>query len=108
MSKLLSKIIRDAIASNSCKIGTREALGSINDAKIIVCSSSLPSDTKKKIEESARSRHIPIYNFDDGSVEMGRLCNKPFRISVLSITSGNESEISALLKEVNKEESRSS
>ena len=105
MSKILAKVIKDAISSNKCKIGRKEVLHSAKSSKLIVCSSSLPEDTKKKIEETARSARIPIYNFTDTSVQLGRLCNKPFRISVISIDTASDSDISAVLEEINKEES---
>ncbi|MFQ5920941.1 MAG: ribosomal L7Ae/L30e/S12e/Gadd45 family protein [Nitrososphaerales archaeon] len=104
MSKTLAKVIRNAISSKSCRFGGREVLGSLKgkNSKLVVCSGSLPDDTMSKIQEAASSSQVPIYRYEDTSVELGRLCNKPFRVSVLSIASASESEISALLEEVNK------
>ena len=107
MSKVLAKVIKDAISNKKCKIGRKEVLHS-KSSKLIVCSNSLPADIKKKIEETAGSARIPIYNFNDTSVQLGRLCNKPFRISVISIDTTNDSDISAVLEEINKEERPSS
>jgi len=108
MSKVLAKVIKDAISSNKCKIGRKEVLHSAKSSRLIVCSNSLPEDTKKEIEEAARPAHIPIYNFNDTSMQLGRLCNKPFRISVISIDTTSDSDISAVLEEINKEERPSS
>jgi len=105
---MLAKVIKDAMSSNNCKIGRKEVLHSAKSSKLIVCSSSLAADIKKKIEETASSMHVPIYNFSDTSVELGRLCNKPFRISVISIDAANDSDISSVLEEINKEETPSS
>lgn len=104
MSKALAKVIKDAISSNKCKMGQKEVLHSAKSSKLIVCSNSLPADVKKKIEETAKSSGIPIYNFNDMSVQLGRLCNKPFRISVISIDAASDSDVSAVLEEINKEE----
>ncbi len=108
MSKVLAKVIKDAISSNKCKIGSKEVLDSLKSAKLIVCSNSLVEDTKKKIDEIAGSAGIPIYNLNDTSMQLGRLCNKPFRISVISIEDAGNSDISMVLQEINKEERSSS
>jgi large subunit ribosomal protein L30e len=104
MSKALAKVIKDSISSNKCSIGEKEVLHSAKDSKLIVSSTSLDADAWKKIEETAKSANVPIYNFNDTSVELGRLCNKPFKISVLSIDKSSEHDVSALLEEINKEE----
>jgi large subunit ribosomal protein L30e len=104
MSKMLAKVIKDAISSKNCKIGQKEVLHSAKNSKLIVCSNSLTSDTRKEIEETATSARIPVYNFNDSSVELGRLCNKPYRISVISIDKASGSDIAAVLEEINKEE----
>ena len=104
MSKMLAKVIKDAMSSKKCKMGQKEVLHSAKSSKLIVCSNSLPSDTRKEIETTASSAHVPIYNFNDTSVGLGRLCNKPYRISVISIDKASDSDIAAVLEEINKEE----
>lgn len=104
VSKILAKVIKDAISSNKCKIGSKEVSRSTKNSKLIVCSNSLPVDDKKKIEEAARSAGVPIYNFSDTSIQLGKFCNKPFRISVISVDAVSGSDLSALLEEINKEE----
>jgi len=104
MSKMLAKVIKDAMSSKKCKMGQKEVLQFAKKAKLIVCSNSLPSDTRKEIETTASSAHVPLYNFNDTSVGLGRLCNKPYRISVISIDKASDSDIAAVLEEINKEE----
>jgi large subunit ribosomal protein L30e len=83
-------------------MGSREALKTIGSSKLVICSNSLSQGTRKKIEQAATSAGVPVYNYDETSFDLGRLCNRPFRISVLAINSANDSEISALLEEINK------
>jgi len=104
MSKVLAKAIKDAISSSKCKIGRKEVLHHTKNSKLIVCSTSLPASVRKEIEETATSARIPIYDFDDTSVQLGRLCNKPFRVSVISIDTASDSDVSAVLEEINKKE----
>ncbi|MBE44067.1 MAG: 50S ribosomal protein L7ae [Thaumarchaeota archaeon] len=104
MSKVLEQVIKDSLSTKKCKIGGIAVLRSVKDSKLIVCSESLPVDTKNKITESAKSLNIPIYNFANTSMELGRFCKKPFKISVISIDNTSDSDISGVLEEINKED----
>ena len=104
MSKVLTKAIKDAISSKKCKMGQKEVLQSAKNSKLIVCSNSLPPNSRKEIEQTASSAHVPIYNFNDTSVELGRLCNKPYRISVICIDKASDADVASVLEEINKEE----
>jgi large subunit ribosomal protein L30e len=98
--KNLEKIIKEAISSNKCKIGTRQVMGSIRGSKLIVLSNSLMSTNKSKMLEIAKSAQVPTLNYDGNSVQLGRLCNKTFRISALSLKIGKENEIQELLSDL--------
>ena len=100
--KNLEKIIKEAITSNRCKIGTRQVMGSIKGSKLIVLSDSLMQSNKSKILDEAKSMKIPTLLYDGNSVQLGRLCNKPFRISALSSKVGNDNEIQETLNEYGK------
>ena len=95
--KNLEKIIKEAISSNKCKIGTRQVMGSIRGSKLIILSNSLMSRNKSKILEEAKSAQVPTLNYDGNSVQLGRMCNKTFRISALSLKIGNDNEIHEIL-----------
>lgn len=97
--KNLEKTIKDAISSNKCKIGTREVMGSIKGSKLIVLSDSLIPADKSKILEEARNAQVPTLPFNGNSVKLGKLCNKPFRISTLSLRVGKDDEIQQLIDE---------
>ena len=62
---------------------------------------SVPNN-KSKILEEAKSAEVPTLHFDGNSVQLGRLCNKPFRISALSLKIGKENEIQEILNEFGK------
>jgi large subunit ribosomal protein L30e len=98
--KNLEKIIKEAISSNKCKIGTRQVMGSIRGSKLIILSNSLMSRNKSKILEEAKSAQVPTLNYDGNSVQLGRMCNKTFRISALSLKIGNDNEIHEILSEL--------
>ena len=100
--KNLEKIIKEAISSNKCKIGTRQVMGSIKGSKLIVLSDSLMPSNKSRILDEATSMKIPTLLYDGNSVQLGRLCNKPFRISALSSKVGKDNEIQEMLNEYGK------
>jgi large subunit ribosomal protein L30e len=97
--KNLEKTIKEAISSNKCKIGTRQVMGSIKGSKLIVLSNPLMPKNKSKILEDAKSAQVPTLHYDGNSIQLGRLCNKPFRISALSLKSGKDNEIQDILNE---------
>jgi large subunit ribosomal protein L30e len=103
MVKTLEKIIKNAIAENKYKSGTKEVLQSMKGSKLIVMSKSLARNDGLKLEEEAKSSNIPIYWFQGNSVQLGKLCNKPFRISILSLKSGSDEEISSIISNRSKE-----
>ncbi|MEM0364976.1 MAG: ribosomal L7Ae/L30e/S12e/Gadd45 family protein [Candidatus Nitrosocaldus sp.] len=98
MSKLIAKIVRNAIASNSCKIGSREVMKHIGNAKLIICSRSVSKDVAEKLK-SYENSSTHIYYIDKNSMELGRLCGKPFRISIISVENVSKEDLDALIAE---------
>jgi large subunit ribosomal protein L30e len=103
MVKTLEKIIKNVIAENKYKSGIKEVLQSMKGSKLIVMSKSLAPDDRLKLEEEAKSSNIPIYWFQGNSVQLGKLCNKPFRISILSLKSVSDEEINSIISNPSKE-----
>jgi large subunit ribosomal protein L30e len=97
--KNLEKTIKEAISTKKCKIGTREVMGSIKGSKLIVLSNSLIDGDKSKILEEANAASVPTLQFDGNSVQLGRLCNKTFRISTISLKVGDDNDIQELINE---------
>jgi large subunit ribosomal protein L30e len=52
--------------------------------------------------EEANAAKIPTLQFDGNSIQLGRLCNKTFRISTISLKVGNDDDIQELLNEFGK------
>ena len=107
MVKIIEKVLKDAVNANKYKCGTREVLGSMKGSKLIMLSNSLKSVSRSKLEEQAKSANVPLYVFDGNSFKLGKLCNKPFRISVLALKSGTDAEINSILSDVTKESTSS-
>ncbi|MDQ3868920.1 MAG: ribosomal L7Ae/L30e/S12e/Gadd45 family protein [Thermoproteota archaeon] len=102
MAKTLEKIVKNAIADNKYKCGTKEVIHSMRGSKLIVMSNSVAPKDRLKLEEEAKTSNIPIYWFQGNSVQLGKLCNKPFRISIMSLKSGSDDDIDSLISNDSK------
>jgi len=101
--KTIEKVLKDAMNANKYKCGTKEVLQSMKGSKLIMLSNSLKSGSRLKLEKQAKSYDVPLYAFDGNSLKLGKLCNKPFRISAIALKSGTDAEINSIVSDVKKE-----
>jgi large subunit ribosomal protein L30e len=97
--KALEKVIKDAVAADKCKRGVKEVLQSVKGTKLIIVSKSIDSADRAKLEEQAKTANVAVYEYSGTSVQLGKLCNKPFRITAVGIKSGTAAEIEAIMSE---------
>src|ERR687888_123274 len=97
--KALEKVIKDAVAADKYKSGVKEVLQSVKGTKLIIVSKSIDSDERAKLEEQAKTANVAVYEYPGTSVQLGKLCNKPFRITAIAIKSGTAAEIDAIMSE---------
>ncbi len=99
MSKILGKLLKDALKEGKITMGTKQVLNSVEDSKLIVLSKSVDQDMSGKIEERAKKDNVPLVNFHGTSVALGKLCGLQFRISTLSFPSLTDAHVKSVLKE---------
>jgi large subunit ribosomal protein L30e len=97
--KALEKVIKDAVAADNYKSGIKEVLQSVKGTKLIIVSKSIDSGDKAKLEEQAKTANVSVYEYPGTSVQLGKLCNKPFRITAIAIKSGTSAEIDSIMAE---------
>jgi len=97
--RALEKVIKDAVAADKYKSGVKEVLQSVKGSKLIIVSKSVDSGERAKLEEQAKSANVAVYEFPGNSVQLGKLCNKPFRITAIAIKSGTSEEINAIMSD---------
>jgi large subunit ribosomal protein L30e len=97
--KTLEKVIKDAIAANKYKSGAREVLSATKSSKLVIVSKSMGSADRAKLDEQARSTSVAVYEFDGNSVQLGKLCNKPFRVTAIALKGTTDAEIKAVMAE---------
>jgi large subunit ribosomal protein L30e len=104
MSKILEKILKDALKEDKVMMGTKQVLSSMKNSKMIILSQSIKKDMFEQIESNAKKEKIPLVNFQGTSVALGRLCGLQFRISTISFTSLSDTDIKSILKDNETEE----
>jgi large subunit ribosomal protein L30e len=92
-------VIKDAVAADKYKSGVKEVLQSVKGSKLIIISKSIDSDDRTKLEEQAKAADVAVYEYPGTSVQLGKLCNRPFRITAIAIESGTEAQIDAIMLE---------
>ena len=103
MSKILEKSLKDALKEEKLTMGTRQVLNSVKNSKLIVLSQSVKKEMFEKIESHAKKEKIPLVNFQGTSVALGRLCGLQFRISTISFTSIDDTNLKSILKDTEAE-----
>ena len=93
----IEKITREAISSKKYRAGTREVLKSIKGTKLLIVSESIGQKLKEKLEKQASSSNIPTYHFRGSSLQLARLCGVPYRVSAISLKTGNIEDINDVL-----------
>ncbi len=99
MKKILEKTLKDAIKEKSVIIGSKRVLGSLDKVKLII-SSNTSNDVTEKISSEAEKLNVPIINYDGNSVALGRLSGFDYRISTISFTKINDSDIKSLMADI--------
>jgi large subunit ribosomal protein L30e len=97
--KALEKVIKDAVAADGYKSGVKEVLQSVKGTKLVIVSKSIDSDDRARLEEQSKTSNVPVYEYPGTSVQLGKLCNKPFRVTAIAINSGSAAEIDAIMSE---------
>lgn len=97
--KTLEKVIKEAITTDKYKSGVKEVLQSVKGSKLIILASTVSSTDRSKIEEQAKSANVALYDYPGTSVQLGKMCNKPFRINAIALKTGSADEISSILSE---------
>ena len=97
--KALEKVIKEAVKNDKYKSGVREVLHSVKGSKLIIVSNSVAPADRVKIEEQAKSSNVSVYSYPGTSVQLGKMCNRPFRITAIAIKTGSTDEINSILSE---------
>ncbi|MFQ6134204.1 MAG: ribosomal L7Ae/L30e/S12e/Gadd45 family protein [Nitrososphaerales archaeon] len=96
--KLLEKALKAVVKTGKYTLGLKEATKSLKSVKLLIYSDSLDEEVVSKIERSCKWSSVPTIAYPGSSVALGRLCGKPFRVSVISVRSAGDMDITPLVK----------
>jgi len=85
MLKTIEKTLKEAVGSSNFKCGHRQVLQTIKGSKLMVLSRCVNSTNRRVLEQQALATGVPIHQFDGNSMQLGKLCGKPFRVAVVAI-----------------------
>ena len=106
MVNRIEKLAREAISLNKYRAGSREVMKSVKGSKLIIVSDSMVSGLRDILEKDADGLNIPIYHFKGTSLQLARLCGAPYRISAISLKTGNVEDINNIMQEMEKPRTR--
>jgi large subunit ribosomal protein L30e len=95
----IEKLVKGAISLNKYRAGTKEVLQSVKGSKLIIVSKSLNEKYRRELEDHAKSSNVPVYYFVGNSVQLAKLCGMPYRVTTISLKTGNSDEVNTILKE---------
>ncbi len=95
----MEKVIKEAVATEKFKSGVKEVLQSVKGSKLIIICNTVQAADRSRIEEQAKSANVALYDYPGTSVQLGKMCNKPFRITAIALKAGSADEISSILSE---------
>ena len=94
----VDKVLKSTVKKGKVKIGTKETKSVINkgSAKLVVMAKNCPYSLE--INELAKKKKIPVYNYDSNSIDLGYTCGKSFAVSVFAVMDDGGSNILNIVK----------
>lgn len=81
------RVIKSAMKSGRVQFGSKQAIraAQTGNAVSFVLAANSPSSTVEEVKRYAEQNSIPVFSYAGRSVDLGRLCGRPFGISVLTV-----------------------
>lgn len=83
----IERIIKSAVKSGRVYFGAKQATQTAKNgnAVSIILATNAPSSTVDEVKRYAEQNGIPVFSYAGRSVDLGRLCGRPFSVSVLTV-----------------------
>ncbi len=88
----LEKQLRAVTKSGKYVVGGKEVLNSLKGSKLVVWSAS--ANVPAKILDECKNLQVPALRFGGSSIELGRTCGIPFKVSVIAVKSAGDAVLS--------------
>lgn len=84
--KEFTKMLKNALQSGKLNVGTESTIALLRSsgAKLVAIAQNSPE--KEEILKYAKGRGVEVFEFTGDSIELGKLCKKPFGVAALAIS----------------------
>ncbi len=91
----LAKHLRLAVDTGKVALGTNEVMRAISDnsAKLVVVAENGKKEAVLDIIHACSVAGIKVAKFDNGSLELGTLCGKPYSMNAVAVIDAGNSSI---------------
>jgi len=91
----LDQALAIAVKTGKVLFGANSTIKNVMTGKVrlTIIASNCPDKIRKTIEKYCKLSEIPLIVYPRNNVELGRVCGKPFSISVLAIRDPGDSDI---------------
>ena len=91
----LEKAISMAVNTGKVKIGYDAVIKSVLSGKLkaTVVSNNIPLNSKKTLLRNCNLSQVPIIEFDRSGIDLGAVCGRPHKVSVIGIIDQGNSKI---------------
>ncbi|MHA1967442.1 MAG: 50S ribosomal protein L30e [Candidatus Hodarchaeales archaeon] len=91
----LEKAISMAVNTGKVKMGYDAVLTSVMNGKVktAVISNNIPGNSKKTLMRNCNLSQIPIIEYEKSGIDLGAVCGRPHKVSVIGILDPGNSKI---------------
>jgi large subunit ribosomal protein L30e len=89
----LVKQLKVAAKTGKYIVGRREVLSGVKGSRLLVWSAS--ANVPQKILDECKALSVPAIRFNGNPVELGHACGIPFRVSVITLKTAGDADLSA-------------
>jgi len=96
----VNKAIYSAMKTGKVVLGSRRSLNflKLGKAKLVIVASNTPKDLREVVDYYSKLTLIPVYTYKGTSLDLGRVCGKPFPVMMMAIREPGDSNIMELVE----------
>ncbi|MBI4258602.1 MAG: ribosomal L7Ae/L30e/S12e/Gadd45 family protein [Thaumarchaeota archaeon] len=92
-------MLRSTVGEGKYVFGMQEVLDAVKSAKLVIYSASAPHGMVSRIVEACAGSSVPSVAYEGSSMDLGRVCRRPFRISAIAIKTPGAVDVTPLLEQ---------
>ncbi len=96
--KMIEKTLQNILKTGKYTFGLKESAKSLKSVKLMIYANTLDAKTIANLESSCAAASVPTLAFQGSSMALGKICNRPFKVSAISVKSAGEADLTPLLK----------